>query len=101
VAVEVDIDVVVLKDEIKKTYASVSDEPERDYIFPTGRTWAEDLDYPKELGNVPDSAVESFAGSPIPGRSVGWRRASESSTSVPARAQTRSSLHRWSGRPAM
>jgi SAM-dependent methyltransferase len=62
VAVEVDIDVVVLKDEIKKTYATVSDEPERDFIFPTGRAWAEDLDYPKELRNVPDSAVESFAG---------------------------------------
>jgi arsenite methyltransferase len=62
VAVEVDIDVVVLKDEIKKTYATVSDEPERDFIFPTGRVWAEELDYPKELRNVPDSAVESFAG---------------------------------------
>ena len=41
-AVEVDIDVVVLKDEIKKPYATVSDEPERDFIFPTGRVWAEE-----------------------------------------------------------
>lgn len=62
-AVDVDIDVDLLKSEIKKTYASVSDEPEKDYIFPTGRAWAEDLDYPAaELANVPDSAVESFAG---------------------------------------
>jgi SAM-dependent methyltransferase len=61
-AVEVDIDVEVLKSEIKKTYASVSAEPERDFIFPTGRPWAEDLDYPAELANVPESAVESFAG---------------------------------------
>ena len=61
-SVEVDIDVDLLKSEIKKTYASVSDEPERDFIFPTGRAWAEDLGYPPELANIPDSAVESFAG---------------------------------------
>ena len=61
-SVEVDIDVDVLKSEIKKTYASVSDEPEREFIFPTGRGWAEDLGYPPELANVPDAAVESFAG---------------------------------------
>jgi arsenite methyltransferase len=61
-AVDVDIDVELLKREIKKTYASVSEQPERDFIFPTGRAWAEDLDYPDELANVPESAVESFAG---------------------------------------
>jgi SAM-dependent methyltransferase len=62
VAVEVDIDVGLLKSEIKKTYASVSAEPERHFVFPTGRAWAEDLGYPPELANVPDAAVESFAG---------------------------------------
>src|SRR3954468_8490650 len=61
-AIDVDIDVEVLKSEIKKTYASVSEEPDRDFIFPTGRAWAEDLDYPAELANVPDTAIESFAG---------------------------------------
>jgi arsenite methyltransferase len=61
-AVDVDIDVELLKGEIKKTYASVSEQPEQDFIFPTGRAWAEDLDYPDELANVPESAVESFAG---------------------------------------
>jgi len=61
-AVEVEIDVQVLKSEIKKTYASVSEEPEKDFIFPTGRPWAEDLGYPEELANVPDTAVGSFAG---------------------------------------
>src|ERR1044071_5138505 len=61
-AVEADIDVDLLKSEIKKTYSSVSQEPERDFIFPTGRAWAEDLGYPDELANVPESAVESFAG---------------------------------------
>jgi arsenite methyltransferase len=56
------IDVDLLRREIRKTYAAVSQEPERQFIFPTGRAWAEDLDYPAELANVPDSAVESFAG---------------------------------------
>jgi SAM-dependent methyltransferase len=59
---DVDIDVDLLKSEIKKTYACVSEEPERDFAFPTGRAWAEDLGYPEELANVPDTAVESFAG---------------------------------------
>ena len=57
-----DIDVALLKSEIQKTYASVSTEPERDFIFPTGRAWAEDLGYPEELTNVPETVVESFAG---------------------------------------
>src|SRR2546425_3646121 len=61
-AVEIEIDVEVLKSEIKKTYASVSQEPDKDFIFPTGRPWAEDLGYPEELAEVPDAAVESFAG---------------------------------------
>src|SRR6476619_4364920 len=61
-AVEVEIDIALLKSEIKKTYASVSTEPEKDFIFPTGRPWAEDLGYPDELANVPETAVQSFAG---------------------------------------
>ncbi len=61
-AIDLEIDVELLKSEIRKTYASVSEEPERDFIFPTGRSWAEDLGYPEELANVPDRAVESFAG---------------------------------------
>jgi arsenite methyltransferase len=62
VAVDIEIDVDLLKSEIKKTYSSVSEEPGRDFIFPTGRAWAEDLGYPQELANVPETAVESFAG---------------------------------------
>lgn len=61
-ATGVEIDVDLLKSEIKKTYASVSSEPEREFIFPTGRAWAEDLDYPQELAAVPERAVQSFAG---------------------------------------
>ncbi len=60
--VEVEVDVELLKSEIKKTYASVSEDPGKDFIFPTGRPWAEDLDYPDELGKVPDSSAEAFAG---------------------------------------
>src|ERR1044072_8015803 len=61
-AIDVGLDVELLKSEVRKTYASVSEEPERDFIFPTGRAWAEDLGYPEELAGVPESAVESFAG---------------------------------------
>jgi arsenite methyltransferase len=62
-AVGVDIDVEVLKSEIKKTYARVSEQPEEDFVFPTGRAWAEDLGYPRELlARVPEIAAESFAG---------------------------------------
>jgi arsenite methyltransferase len=62
-AVGVDIDVEVLKSEIKKTYARVSEQPEENFIFPTGRAWAADLDYPRELlARVPEIAAESFAG---------------------------------------
>jgi arsenite methyltransferase len=62
VALDFGVDVDVLKREIKKTYASVSAEPERDFIFPTGRAWAEEMGYPDELAAVPERAVESFAG---------------------------------------
>jgi SAM-dependent methyltransferase len=61
-AVDVDVDIELLKSEIKKTYASVSQEPEKDFIFPTGRAWAEDLGYPAEVANVPETAAQSFAG---------------------------------------
>jgi SAM-dependent methyltransferase len=62
-AVEVDIDVDVLKCEIKKTYARVSQEPTEDFVFPTGRAWILDLGYPAELvARLPEAAAESFAG---------------------------------------
>ncbi len=61
-AIEIEIDVATLKSEIKKTYARVSTKPEEDFVFPTGRAWAEDLEYPDELAAVPDSGVDSFAG---------------------------------------
>ena len=62
-AVELDIDVEVLKCEIKKTYARVSQEPDEDFVFPTGRAWILDLGYPRKLvARLPEAAAESFAG---------------------------------------
>ena len=60
---KVTVDVDVLRSEIEKTYREVSAEPAKDFIFPTGRAWAEDLGYPQpELSRVPEATVESFAG---------------------------------------
>ena len=57
------VDIELLKREIRKTYASVSQEPDRDFMFPTGRAWAADLDYPPALlERVPEGSAESFAG---------------------------------------
>jgi arsenite methyltransferase len=57
------VDVDVLRSEIQKTYTEVSSEPEHEFIFPTGRAWAEELGYPQpELSRVPDASVDSFAG---------------------------------------
>ena len=60
---KVTVDVDVLRSEIEKTYTEVSTEPAKDFIFPTGRAWAEDLGYPEpELSRVPEATVDSFAG---------------------------------------
>ena len=62
-AAETPVDVDVLRDEIRKTYTDVSTAPEQDFIFPTGRAWAQELGYPEpELGRIPQATVESFAG---------------------------------------
>jgi arsenite methyltransferase len=57
------VDVDVLREEIEKTYTAVSTAPDQDFIFPTGREWAQDLGYPQaELAGIPERSVESFAG---------------------------------------
>jgi arsenite methyltransferase len=57
------LDVGLLRSEIRKTYAAVSQQPDHDFIFPTGRAWARDLGYPADLlGRVPEGSTESFAG---------------------------------------
>jgi arsenite methyltransferase len=62
-AAEAPVDVDVLREEIRKTYTDVSTVPEQEFIFPTGRAWAQELGYPEpELARVPEATVESFAG---------------------------------------
>jgi arsenite methyltransferase len=62
-ATEIPVDVEVLREEIRKTYSDVSTAPEQEFIFPTGRAWAQELGYPEpELSRVPEASVESFAG---------------------------------------
>jgi arsenite methyltransferase len=62
-ASEIPVDVDVLREEIRKTYTDVSTDQEQEFIFPTGRAWAQELGYPEpELARVPDATVESFAG---------------------------------------
>jgi arsenite methyltransferase len=57
------VDIEVLRSEIEKTYTEVSTDQDQDFIFPTGRSWAQDLGYPEpELSRVPNETVESFAG---------------------------------------
>ena len=57
------VDVDVLRDEIRRPYTDVSTDQEHEFIFPTGRSWAQELGYPEpELSRVPDATVDSFAG---------------------------------------
>jgi SAM-dependent methyltransferase len=57
------VDVDVLREEIRKTYTDVSIDHDAEFIFPTGRAWAQELDYPQpELARVPEDSVASFAG---------------------------------------
>ncbi len=52
-----------LREAIRKTYADVATDQDQEFIFPTGRAWAQELGYPKpELARVPDATAESFAG---------------------------------------
>jgi arsenite methyltransferase len=62
-ASDIPVDVDLLRTEIRQTYTDVSTDQEREFIFPTGRSWAQELGYPEpELARVPDAIVESFAG---------------------------------------
>jgi len=59
---------------------------EKDFIFPTGRAWAEDLGYPEELSQVPDSSPSPSQAFATRGCSGASNRAAPYSTSAPARA---------------
>lgn len=48
---------------VQQMYEGVAANPEKGFHFPTGRTSCLNLGYPKEeLDNIPEEAVESFAG---------------------------------------
>ena len=87
-AVEVEgLDVELLRSEIQRTYAAVSSEPDRDFMFPTGRAWAQDLGYPADLlARVPETSCESFAGVANPFSLGRLASARMCSTSAAARA---------------
>lgn len=60
---DIPVDVDVLRGEIRKTYTEVSTDQQQEFIFPTGRSWAQELGYPEpELTRVPEASVASFAG---------------------------------------
>jgi arsenite methyltransferase len=60
---KIPVDVDVLRHEIQKTYTEVSTDQDQEFIFPTGREWAQDLGHPEpELSRIPEATVASFAG---------------------------------------
>jgi SAM-dependent methyltransferase len=57
------VDVDVLRDEVREKYRAVAEAPEATYHFHTGRPHAVRLGYdPTVVDELPDRAVESFAG---------------------------------------
>ncbi|WP_457965137.1 methyltransferase domain-containing protein [Arthrobacter sp. D1-29] len=57
------VDRDVLESKVKQLYREVAQNPAGSYHFPTGRSLAERLGYPRSvLERAPDGAVESFAG---------------------------------------
>jgi len=62
-----DVDVEVLRCEISKEYAEVAAHPDRGFHFHTGRRLAGILGYDEAwLAQVPESSIESFAGTGNP-----------------------------------
>ena len=60
---DIPVDVDVLREEIQRTYTDVATDTQQEFIFPTGRQWAQELGYPEpELTHVPEATVASFAG---------------------------------------
>ena len=76
---ELPVDVDVLREEIEKTYTEVSTEPGKDFIFPTGRAWAEDLGYPSPSSpTCPSGASRASPAS----RTIGCSAASSAGATV-------------------
>jgi hypothetical protein len=90
-AVEIELD-VELKREIKKTYAAVSQEPEKDFVFPTGRSGTRPATRPIS-SPASRPAASPAAANPFALAGAGRARPHLGSGAVP----TRSSPPRWSG----
>jgi arsenite methyltransferase len=57
------LDTTELEQRVKRMYAEVALEPDRDFHFETGRPLAERLGYPPaDLDRIPAAAIDSFAG---------------------------------------
>ena len=64
---ELDLDVEVLRREIRKEYAEVASSPGKGFHFHTGRPLAGILGYPEAwVDLLPETSVESFAGTGNP-----------------------------------
>ena len=62
-----DVDVEVLRCEIQNEYREVAAHPDKGFHFHTGRNLAKILEYDRALlEGIPDSAIESFAGTGNP-----------------------------------
>jgi SAM-dependent methyltransferase len=58
-----DINTQQLREKVKKIYSSVAESPSDKHSFPTGRKFAEDIGYPKDIiDKLPAVTVDSFAG---------------------------------------
>jgi SAM-dependent methyltransferase len=61
------LDREILREEIRKEYCEVAQNPNQDFHFHTGRVLARITEYPDEwLDEVPEEAVEAFAGTGNP-----------------------------------
>ena len=57
------VDAVTLREEVKEKYRAVANNPQASFHFHTGRPLTERLGYDQAVvNNLPDAAVESFAG---------------------------------------
>jgi hypothetical protein len=71
-------------------HTDVSTDQDDEFIFRTGRAWAQALGYPEsELSRVPDAAVENFAGVANTGRCGGSSPARSYSTPAAAPGRIR------------
>ena len=84
------VDVDVLREEIRKTYTDVSTDHDADFIFPTGRAWAQELGYPRARARARArrDASRASPASPTTGRSAASSRARSCSTSAAEPAPT-------------